>query len=346
VRTDSWRTIDSGISRGVPSCVLLPDGRVLLASGEDYNIDQVRYRHKDAARDPRYIQIFDPYSDQISTEKTREGEYRGYHNFAALLKDGRVLVGGGVNQNGDVGCENPTIRIFSPSYLSAGSRPIIIDVQQVGAVSTTSGAVQPLQVSPCERDVVIGFSGVASLHPSRGAALLAVQAFTHSYGENQRYIPLNFTFIGFKKNNSSGQGDYQISLMIPCEPLLIPGHYFLFLVSENGVPSVGFHTIVTRQDDESNEDKHTGSKALRSLHEIIIIIAICIGGILFIGFAARSLRHVLNTLTHERIKGDRARNQSMDRNLLRGSQHGIQVNNGNNESYYSSRESVEISEGN
>ena len=40
--------------------------------------------------------------------------------------DGSALVtGGGFNQWGDVGCEEPNLNVFSPSYLAAGPRPSI-----------------------------------------------------------------------------------------------------------------------------------------------------------------------------------------------------------------------------
>jgi hypothetical protein len=40
VRTDSWQSIDLGVRRMVPSAALLPDGRVLIAHGENPELDQ------------------------------------------------------------------------------------------------------------------------------------------------------------------------------------------------------------------------------------------------------------------------------------------------------------------
>merc|ERR1712216_985111 len=67
-----------------------------------------------------------------------------------------------------------------------------------------------------------------------GAALLAVQAFTHSWGENQRYIRLSI----------SRQENGEVDLEIPGSPTVIPGHYHLFLVGENGSPSAAAHVVL------------------------------------------------------------------------------------------------------
>ena len=40
VKTDSWKKIHTGIRRGVPASIILPDGKILIVSGEDKEIDQ------------------------------------------------------------------------------------------------------------------------------------------------------------------------------------------------------------------------------------------------------------------------------------------------------------------
>ena len=108
----------------MPATLLLPDGTVLLLSGENPDINQIRYRTHDATSDPRYPQTFDPETMTLTTEIfAREDTFRGYHNFASLTHDGTVMLGSGFNQFGDVGCENPNLRLFYPSYLFKGPRP-------------------------------------------------------------------------------------------------------------------------------------------------------------------------------------------------------------------------------
>ena len=51
VQSDSWESFPAHIMRGVPASVIMPDGRVLILSGEDKTIDQNIYRNKDAKGD-------------------------------------------------------------------------------------------------------------------------------------------------------------------------------------------------------------------------------------------------------------------------------------------------------
>ena len=227
VSDDQWRSFDTGVFRAVPASILLPDGRVLLVSGENLQNSQQEHLTTDESNDPRYPQIFDPETRTLMTEYPSNGRdsFRGYHNMAALLKDGTVLVGGGFNWRGDVGCENPTLRVFYPSYLAQGARPTLVE-----AANNVSSAPLILQAGAT---LTLRFSG-ARLHPTKGAALLAVQAFTHSYCQNQRYIRLHATTLA----SSS------VTLEIPAVPIVIPGQHFLFLLSEDGVPSIGRHVEV------------------------------------------------------------------------------------------------------
>ena len=131
--------------------------------------------------DPRYPQIFDPETMTVTTEKPSNQDadsFRGYHNMAALLPNGAVVVGGGFNQHGDVGCENPDLRVFSPSYLKAGPRPL--------PAATMLGA-EPLRFKVGQKgaSIELRLKQDATLCPVKGVAFLAPQALTHSYGESQ-----------------------------------------------------------------------------------------------------------------------------------------------------------------
>lgn len=85
-----------------------------MASGDNYRTIKNRAQNETGAA----VFTEAPWPDQ-------ENE-RGYHNIALLLKDGRVLLGGGTHANGSVGCEHPTLRIYSPPYLdNPAARPQI-----------------------------------------------------------------------------------------------------------------------------------------------------------------------------------------------------------------------------
>ena len=234
VQNDSWRSVNTGIRRNVPATVLLPDGTVLLLSGENPDVNQIRYRDRDASSDPRYPQTFDPETLIVTTEiHAREDIFRGYHNFASVVADGSIMLGSGFSQFGDVGCENADVRLFFPSYLFRGPRPALAPA----FIGAYQGQGQPLVLHPGQQNLRLPLDvglAVLPLHASRGVALLAVQDFTHSYGENQRYVILPFAATAA----AASQAD-SVTVHVPPSPTLFDGQYLLFLLSASGVPSIG-----------------------------------------------------------------------------------------------------------
>jgi hypothetical protein len=178
-QADTWRSFSMGIRRGVGSSILLLNGNVIVLSGENGEIDQNMREFVDASADPRYVQIIDPSLMLVYTETVRSQTFRGYHNTADLLPDGSILLGGGFNQRGDVGCEEPNLQTFSPSYLSLGPRPSL-------SVESTemprSFSAPSLVLYPGQSNVKLALSDDVKLDAKLGVCLLAVQAFTHSFG--------------------------------------------------------------------------------------------------------------------------------------------------------------------
>lgn len=214
--TNSWRSIDTGIGRRNASSVLLPDGTVLLING---GTDERNF-----AGDRRRPQIFDPVTGSVSTLApwTNDSLERGYHNFAVLLKDGRVLIGGGISPIGGIGCERTDMRIYNPPYFSKGTQPVLSNALTTLALTTGAAPVQ------------LSFSG-EPLKQTGGVVLLATGSTTHSFDQNQRYVPLTFT-----------QSGTNLTITPPATPLEAPpGDYMMFLVSQAGVPSVARHVRVT-----------------------------------------------------------------------------------------------------
>ena len=143
---------------------------------------------------------------------------RAYHSVSLLLPDGTVLHGASGDAN--VASSNPVQaypnqanhEIFRPPYLFRGARPSITGLAKPTVAYgetftvTTPNAAQITQV----RWIRLG-------------------SVTHAFDANQRANVLSFT-------RSAGF----VSVTAPAGANLAPpGHYLLFILNRNGVPSTG-----------------------------------------------------------------------------------------------------------
>lgn len=195
--SDSWRTIELGIARSHPAAVLLPDTSVVIVNGNG------------APGDPRRPQIIDPSSGALTKGPPwPDGDYRGYHNVALLLPDGRVLTGGGERFGEET--ERADLRYFLPPYLSGTApedRPAITSAPQL----ITYGGTHVVEV---ERG------------PIHKVTLLALGSMTHSFDANQRCVEL---FDGEALEDG-------VSFTGPPDPNVAPpGDYMLFVLRRNDV---------------------------------------------------------------------------------------------------------------
>ncbi|KAJ3014991.1 hypothetical protein HKX48_004835 [Thoreauomyces humboldtii] len=230
----TWTSLDATFSRDNPASVLLPDGTVLLLNGQN------RF---DATQVPP-PQLYDPLTRSLTTLDpwTDDQTFRAYHGWALLLKDGRVAVGGGVDGKGhSIGCERIDVRIFTPPYLRSSSgggnatcvtRPIVSTVSDgpitFSASTTTDGSGNPT--------TTVTFSN-ADLRQVRGAALMALGSFTHSFDQNQRYLPLTVESVVQPSQSRDGYGT--VTLSVPVGEIVLEGSWNLFLVGADGTPSQG-----------------------------------------------------------------------------------------------------------
>lgn len=128
---------------------------------------------------------------------------RLYHSAAVLLPDGRVLSTGGNDY--------PTPEAFLPPYLFKGARPTM------SAVPSTIGYGQHFPVQTPD---------AASITK---VTLIRIGSVTHAFNQNQRLSVLGFT-----------PGSGTLDVVAPATANVAPpGHYLLFVVNGNGVPSVG-----------------------------------------------------------------------------------------------------------
>jgi hypothetical protein len=199
--TWSW-TGSMAYPRRHHNAVILPTGEVLVVGG----LSGTGFNDVSTAVHP--AEIWSPTTGLWSTLASNTVN-RGYHTSAVLLPDARVLLTG----SGD-GAGAPSERnaeIFSPPYLFSGSRPTISSRPSRIAYGNTFR---------------IGTAEAASI---ARVTLVRLGSTTHAFDMNQRFQQLSFTA------DATG-----LTVTAPAIRARAPqGHYLLFIVNGNGVPSVG-----------------------------------------------------------------------------------------------------------
>lgn len=143
---------------------------------------------------------------------------RGYHSNAVLLPDGRIMVTGdelqqlASNPNIDDPDAYGTIEIYEPPYLFQGTRPELASVPDgpVGYGDTFA----------------VGSPDASEIGQ---AVLIAPTTSTHAQNPTQRYLELEI----------AGVGADELTVTAPATAAdAPPGHYMLFLLDDDGVPSI------------------------------------------------------------------------------------------------------------
>ena len=197
--TPRWRqTAPMAFPRTEHNLTLLPDGTVLTTGG-GLNSDVF-----DANAPVRQPELWDP-ATEIWTLMASMATPRIYHSTALLLPDGRVLSAGG----GRYGPDYPSAEFYSPPYLFKGPRPTISSAP----VTLGYGA-----------DFFVGTSATNI----SAVNLVRLGAVTHAFNANQRFLKLTF---------QPAAGGFTVQAPSSAN-LAPPGHYMLFILNANGVPSV------------------------------------------------------------------------------------------------------------
>jgi hypothetical protein len=210
----SWQnTAPMSVPRRHLNSTILPDGQVLVTGGTRgagfVNIDQ--------GLATREAEVWNPATGEWTT-LAANSIMRVYHSVSLLLPDGTVLDGA----SGDAMAIQPggaivpvpneeNHEIFSPPYLFKGARPRITSVPPSVSYGEAFSLATP---------------NVGQVTQVRWIRLGSV---THAFDMGQRANTLSFT--------PTGTG---VEVTAPASPNLAPpGHYLLFILNRNGVPSQG-----------------------------------------------------------------------------------------------------------
>lgn len=213
-----WDIVSSNlIKRFLCDSVLLPDGTVLVTNGAKKGVAD------DNKEEVKEIEIFDPADNSWTVVGTLQRP-RLYHSSAVLLPDGRVLVAGSTGHHWIQATISPVdhfehnIEIINPPYLQGDStitpRPMIESFPQ--SIKYRSS----FEVSTAENDV----------DDIKMVSLVRLSSTTHNNNMDQRCILLTIVDRSLKT----------LKLLTPKDGSWAPpGHYMLFVVNKDGVPSIG-----------------------------------------------------------------------------------------------------------
>ena len=196
------------------NATLLPDGTILVTGGTSGD----GFNNLDPGRPIHVAELWDPKTKKW-TMLVAEDIDRCYHSTAVLLPDATVLSAGG----GEYNVNGPNLppqanraedshrnaQIFRPPYLFRSPRPRITDAPE----EIDYGKEFTVRVSGPEVDQV---------------TWLRLSSVTHAFNQNQ--------FIHFLEFRSGSGG---LTMKAPARSELCPpGHYMLFVLSKDDVPSV------------------------------------------------------------------------------------------------------------
>jgi len=218
----AWLATDPmNFPRRQHNATILPDGTVLVTGGTRGGGapgTAEAFNDLDSGQPVHIAELWDPKTGQW-TMLAAEQTDRCYHSTAVLLPDGRVLSAGGGEFILNEGtpqqvANNPQdthydAQVFSPPYLFRGPQPQITsapDSVQYGDAFEI-GTAQPEQIATI--------------------SLIRLTSVTHSFNAGQRINFLPFQVAGGTLTATAP----------PNANVCPPGHYMLFIVDLQGVPS-------------------------------------------------------------------------------------------------------------
>jgi hypothetical protein len=201
----AWRyTGQMAFPRRHLNLTVLPTGEVLATGGSR----GTGFNDVDLA--VRVAEIWNPTTGTW-TQVASNAVNRTYHSSSLLMPDGRVLhTGSGDAINVDGPAPNElNAELYSPPYLFRGDRPVISDAPSTASYGST---------------FLVDTPDAAAITQ---ISLIGLGSVTHAMDQGQRFMWLTFS-------RQAGS----VSVTAPASRNLAPpGHYMLFLLNGNGVPS-------------------------------------------------------------------------------------------------------------
>lgn len=157
----------------------------------------------------RYAEVWDPETNVWKTLASNNA-FRGYHSTTLLLPDGRVLSAGGRNVR--------TAEVFEPPYLFQGPRPTFTSA--------------PDELKPGTSFDV----GTPNAGQIKKITLIALGSVTHAFDSNLRFLTLPHTVTPAGLTVTAPESN----VIAP------PGPYMLFLINQEGIPSVAKVVMVKK----------------------------------------------------------------------------------------------------
>lgn len=161
-------------------------------------------------------------------------EVRAYHSVAALLPDGKVLIGGGglpgaigeadAFGNGITNFRQAEAARFGHKNVEIYSPPYLFDANGCEAPRPMI-TVRPPASLIYGQTFFVGTSGAGS-NPQ--VSLVRLPSVTHAFNQDQRHTFLSYTFNGSGLNVNAPADSHKVP----------PGYYMLFVMNSSGVPSI------------------------------------------------------------------------------------------------------------
>jgi hypothetical protein len=205
----SWQPAGSmSTPRRHMNATILPDGEVLVTGGTSGGT----FVDLNAGHATRTAELWNPATNDWTT-LAANSVMRTYHSVSLLLPDGTVLHGasGNANVGGVPMADERSHEIFSPPYLFKGARPTITSAPASVGYGQTFTIATPNAAQVTD---------VRWIH---------IGSVTHAFDFGQRANTLSFT------RTATG-----VSVTAPAFPNdATRGHYLVFILNRNGVPSKG-----------------------------------------------------------------------------------------------------------